>query len=423
VNRLTLDVSKWVLWMHRNIRGLELASADDPARMQLEDEIFQRLLDDKDPLPVDQRHPQWGDWATRIHEACSRMPDFERLAAECHGDADAAGVALDELLQHLEMDLGNEPPDDARLRKGIRIGTARASSMVDELRDAALGLEHVQIMTGGTARTGRSATEGHTNVGLARRLREDQRLRRIATLAGRFVRILGTKRRSRVRPGVDEISDVGLGGDLHRLLPAALVRIIHPKLHLLGLAELAERRAMSYELAGLESMGKGPAVVLIDRSDSMNEEGRDEWSIAVALALLSMAKADGRTFALVPFNGAVLGEFVVGPHDLLPAAALAIRPSGGTDVSAAVERALGIIGAGDRKLGNADVVLVSDGASDPTRAPALKQRASDLGATVFGVAIQVRAADLLPWCDLVEEVRDVVSLPDGLASSLAREVA
>ena len=81
-------------------------------------------------------------------------------------------------------------------------------------------------------------------VGLARRLRGDPRLKRIAQLAGRFTRIGQQKRRSKVRHGAEEICDVELGNDIGRLLPVELVKLRHPRLHALALRDLLERKAM-----------------------------------------------------------------------------------------------------------------------------------------------------------------------------------
>ena len=416
MNRLVYDISRWILWLARNTRGLDLAATTDSPRLHLEDELFQRLIDDIEALPNGEWHRQWGAWAAKIHDACSKMPTFQRLACECRGDPDAAAVALEELLRDLPPTLADEIPPDISLRRTLRAGTSRASAAVDDLRDAVLGLQHVQLGLGGD-HDNQAGRERVTS--LARRLRDDPRLIHVARLAGRFVRILEQKRRTRVRPGVDEVTDVIPGSDIQRLVPYALGRMVHPRTRLLALAELVEGRAMSYELTGAEQLGRGPAIVLVDKSSSMNEGGRDAWATAVGLALLAMAKKDRRTFALVPFNEATLGEFIVGPRDRLPEAALMIEPSGGTDISAALQRGLEIVERRADRLPGADLILITDGEADPARAHELRKRVEVLGLTVFGIAIEVPAASLEPWCDMVHGVGGGVVLENGLATTLA----
>ena len=57
-----------------------------------------------------------------------------------------------------------------------------------------------------------------------------------------------------------------LGNDLGRLLPVELVKLRHPRLHGLAMRDLLERKAMQYALTGKERLGKGPLVLLLDRS-------------------------------------------------------------------------------------------------------------------------------------------------------------
>ena len=55
---------------------------------------------------------------------------------------------------------------------------------------------------------------------------------------------------------------------------------------------------MQYLLSGNEPLGKGPLVVLLDKSGSMDGP-RDIWATALSLALLDQAHRERRPFALV----------------------------------------------------------------------------------------------------------------------------
>jgi len=399
VRRVIHDVPRWSVFLHRQARGLGLVEHDDPPGRRLEDELFERLYaGELALLPGNQVDAIFAPWAQRVHAACAQLPAFERLARECRSDPDAAATAVETLL----ADLANEMAD-VDLRRAARSGCTRAVAAVGELRDAAEGLEHVAFGTamGQNSGVGRSACRA-----LAARLKTDARLRRIAQLAGKFSRIVASKRRARVRHGADEIGDVEQGSDLARLLPAELALLVHPRARLATLRDLHEQRCLQYALRSNEMLGKGPLVVAVDKSGSM-EGLPDVWATAVALALLDVAAAERRAFALICFDGAIRHESVIMPGELLPEAGLFVSCDGGTNIHAAIGRGLEIIAQHSGALKEADLVLITDGASDISGAEDLRARAESLGVSVFGFGIGIDPTGLDPWCD---EAHAVVNL-------------
>jgi len=139
-------------------------------------------------------------------------------------------------------------PDDADdvLRRSMRVGCGKASEAVEQLQDALDGLEHVAFghLPGVGASSPGVPDSGEPARSLAARLRGDARLKRIAQLAGRFRRIAGTKRRTKVHHGADELVDVEQGADLERLLPAELAKLVHPQTKLLTLRNMVELMAL-----------------------------------------------------------------------------------------------------------------------------------------------------------------------------------
>jgi uncharacterized protein with von Willebrand factor type A (vWA) domain len=252
---------------------------------------------------------------------------------------------------------------------------------------------------------------------LAARLKGDERLRRIAALAGRFKRIAAAKRRQRVRHGADEVTDVEQGADLGRALPVELAKLTHRLLRLDFLRALLERRSFQYRLEGTATLGKGPLVVLLDKSGSMDGP-RDVWATAVALALLDQAQRERRTFALLGFDARVKFEAVVKPSEALPEDGLFVSCAGGTEIAAAVGRGLEIIRTHPGALRKADLVLVTDGGSDASAAGALRESAAALGVTILGLGIGVEREWLVPWCDEVHAVTDLSTVADASATAL-----
>ena len=415
MKRIIYDTPRWSLYLHRAARGLHRADPSDPPERRLEDELFERLFSGEcEALAVHDRDPAYGDWATRIHDTCSQLPAFERLGQECRGRAEESAMAVETLMEQLRPD---EP--DAGLRRSARQACGSAAAAIEQLRDALEGLGGVAFAQApglGSGSDGVPAAGGRIR-SLASRLRTDARLRRIAQLAGRFTRIAAAKRRSKVRHGADEIVDVEQGADLARLLPLELVQLVHPRTKLMAYRNLLERQCLQYRLEGTEALGRGPLVVAIDKSGSMEGE-RDVWATAVALALLDIARAERRPFALLCFDGRVKHEAVVMPGEGLPEGALFVPADGGTNIEAVVRRGLEIIEERPGPLRRADIVLITDGGSNADRAPELRARATALGVTVLGVAIDTDCELLMPWCDRVIAASDMSLISDSSAEVL-----
>jgi hypothetical protein len=413
VNRIIYDVPKWSLYLHRAARGLPRADAADVPNAKLEDELFEQLFaGELELLPDAGRDRTHADWAQGVHDAMGQLPAFERLAQECRGRPDESAMAVEALIDALRPDGA-----DDELRRSARTACGKASAAVEQLRDAMEGLEHVAFGAGvGSTNTG-MPMDGAQVRSLAARLRDSARLRQIALLAGRFKRIAGAKRRSRVQHGADEIVGVVQGDDLARLLPTELMMLAGKSTRLLAMRCLLERTCLQYSLVGSETLGKGPLVVAIDKSGSM-EGDKDVWATAVALALLDVAQVEKRPFALLAFDASVKQESMVMPGESLPEEALFVPADGGTDISRVVARGLDIIERHPGGLRRADIVLITDGGSNADNATELRDRAAKLGVTILGVAIDVQPDALQPWCDVVVAAQDMSRLDNAAAAAL-----
>lgn len=420
MKRIIYDVPRWHLFLHRDARMLGMASTSDGPTARFEDELFERLYSgEAEALAEKQVDGKFAPWAQGLHTTCTDLPAFQRLSQEIRGDAFSAALAVERVLEELKPTTPEQPGQNAlpppdQLRRMVTQGCRQAASAVEAYREAAEGL-------GGVGWGGSSAAAGQLDSSAARslatRLRDDQRLGRIAALAGRFKRIATGKLRQRVRHGVDEITDVEMGDDIGRLLPTELGRIVKPRQRLLFLRDLLERRCLQYLLRGPERVGKGPLVVCLDKSGSMDGQ-KDIWATAVALALFEVAQRERRPFALVAFNDQPMYEAVVRPGEPLPHEALFVGCAGGTDISVALQRGLAIIRENPGQLRKSDLVLVTDGLSDEASAQSVRDAATALGASILGIGIEVDPAALKPWCDEVEVVTATDQLADGVADKL-----
>ncbi len=421
MKRVIYDVPRWHAYLHRDARGLEVAGDRDDPVTKFEDEVFDRLYSGElTRLPARQQDPKLKTWAEGVHKACEELPAFGRLVAECQGEVMAAGTAVETLMAVLKPQVPNDPQQQAQdnIRRSIGSACEKASRAVDELRDTLEGLAEVG-MTGmpGTSTAAGGQLSAKSIRALAARLKSDARLKQIALLAGRFKRIAASKRRQKLKHGADEISDIEQGADLGRLLPSELMQLTHRTRRLLLLKNLLERQVMQYQLIGNQPLGKGPLVVLLDKSGSMDGP-RDVWATALALALLDQAHRERRSFALVAFDYRVKFEAVVKPGEPLPEAALFTACAGGTEIGDAVNRGLELVRQHQGQLRKADLVLVTDGGSDAQMAPRLREQAVELGVTILGMGIGVEREWLAPWCDDIQVVQDLANISDASAERL-----
>jgi uncharacterized protein with von Willebrand factor type A (vWA) domain len=422
VRRLVFDVPRWHAYLHRDARGLETATERDAPVQKFEDEVFDRLYSgDTERLSEKKQDPNYRAWADAVHQACEQLPAFSRLASECRGEPMAAGTAVESLMAELSPQLPHEPTakqTENTLRRSIGRGCENASAAVDELRETMEGLAEVGFTSmPGTSSALGGAMSAKTIRALAARLKSDARLKQIALLAGRFKRIAASKRREKLKHGADEIAEIEQGADLGRLLPSELVKLSHPALRASFMRSLLERQAMQYQLIGHEPLGKGPLVVVLDKSGSMDGP-RDVWATALTLALLEQAQRERRMFAFVAFDYRVKYEAVVKPGEPLPEEALFTACSGGTEIAVALQRGLELIQANEGGLKKADIVLVTDGGSDPNSALKLRADAQQLGVTILGLGIGVEREWLQPWCDEIQAITDVSRLDEETASKL-----
>jgi len=423
MKRIVLDVPRWHVYLHRDARGLETSRAekDDPI-LKFEDEVFDRLYSgETEHLPERKQDQKLNAWADSVHQACEQLPAFSRLASECQGDAMAAGMAVETLMAELGPQLPQEPaakPPSNALRRNLARGCDKASATVDELRETMEGIAEVGFAgVPGTGSAMGGALPAKAIRMLAARFKHDGRLKQIALLAGRFKRIAASKRRQKYKHGADEIADIEQGGDLARLLPSELVKLAHPALRAAFMRSFLERAALQYELIGNAPLGRGPLVVALDKSGSMDGP-RDIWATALTLALLDQAQRERRTFALIGFDYYVKHEAVVKPGEPLPEEALFTACTGGTEICTALARGLELIRESQGQLRKADIVLVTDGSSDTSSAAKIREDALQLGVTILGLGIGVERNCLMPWCDDIQAITDVSRLDDNAASRL-----
>ncbi len=298
VSPTALAVDAWGLR-----RGRDLASESDRLKAAGTDDytaadFFWAAFDPDPRLLVDCVDPRRHRFLARLFDT----PGYRSLHAATRLDDTAAGIAAAHFAGQFAA-LARKPAEAApaadmrgeieALRAAGR-AVADAGKDVDELRElaAAFGL--------GPGSPG--SADPAAIAALYRRVRSDPSLGRVCDLAGRFRRVARSKQRLKVMHGRDDVVGVEPGGDVGRLLPVELARLTVPEFELDALRRIAERQALCREYSALEPAGKGPVIVSVDESGSM-QGTKVETAKALALAVAWVARRQHRWVGLVAYSG------------------------------------------------------------------------------------------------------------------------
>ena len=399
---LIFATSKWAdaLWAghcqaSRMARQILLTGTDKQAKFgEFANDVHAALYLRHEP----QRHDEAPEWATSLLDQAYDLAEYTNLRARCARNGLAAGVACETLLGALLPLLPEAPKrtpsqtrqrgqdgtpgtgqesgagpgaqptseDASAVRRALRQALRQAQDAVEE---AEASTEAMAEAMGLQAGTGPGHAETLRELDQIRQLwaliRDNPTMRHIAEMAGRLQRLGQAHKRCQVTPAVGRIKGITVGGDLDRLLPAELagLRSTNRLQRLSTLSKIMGNRAMQYELSGTESLTKGPVIVLVDESGSMQGNGKQEWSKAVALALLTLATQQKRTCFLAGFDVSIRHEHLFRPQTMTVddvCQALTAACSGGTDFNVPLRRALQVLHV-EPAMNQADIVIVTDG--------------------------------------------------------------
>jgi len=223
------------------------------------------------------------------------------------------------------------------------------------------------------------------------KLEQNARLREVTALLGRLRFVAAAAHRQRPDQRPNELAEVKLGNDLARLLPTEIALLGDRVTETIFMRKFAERELMVYGLKGQPPNTRGPIIFCLDESRSM-EGQRDITAKAIAMSMLSVARADARDLAIIHFSSAdqlEINEFPAGRGRALDVVSvLSHFFDGGTDFDAPLTAAIDL---SERSAAfeKADIVMVTDG--EALIGPGTRQRLADAkekrGTRLFAVCV------------------------------------
>jgi uncharacterized protein with von Willebrand factor type A (vWA) domain len=227
-------------------------------------------------------------------------PGYRALHSSTTLDGVASSIAAAAFAEQFaglrkEDDPGKDPLDrEMKSLRAVGRALAEAGGAVEEQREAEAACGLGPGSPGGND-PGRIA-------GLYRRVRGNATLRRVMEQAGRYRRLAQSRQRRKLAHGTDDVVGVVLDGDLGRLLPHELAKLAIPELEDDVFRRVVERQAMCRLHRASEPVGKGPVIVAVDESGSMEGE-KGHAAKALTLAMAWVARRQGRWCALVAYSG------------------------------------------------------------------------------------------------------------------------
>ena len=251
---------------------------------------------------------------------------------------------------------------------------------------------------------------------LGRRLARNKKLGELARMVGRFKQDARAIRKRTLERGVAEAYDIERGSDLGRMIPSELVAMHHPILRHDFHRRLLEGSILQYRIQDEEQKHKGPMVVCVDVSSSM--EGQKElWSKAVSLTLMDIARRQRRLFRAVMFSSSNVVKVLdlnrerrYQPEMTKVMELAEFFPGGGTDFEAPIDAAMDLIE--EKKLKRADIVIITDGECQvsPQWLAHLKERKDALDFSIFAVLVDVGSSEMSTLAQFSDRITSVKQL-------------
>jgi len=352
------------------------------------------------------RDPQTPGHADDSPEAKKKIAQLLEAAARA---AQVSEARLNQKSRQVESDLKNGDRTELR-RMQLRVGelAAEIDRAADDSRDFSR-----EFGQGGRVNAGE-------RLELGRHLARNKKLGELARMVGRMKHDARAIRHDTLERGVAETYDLERGAELGRMIPSELAAMHHRVLAIDFRRRLVEGDLLQYRLREDEQKGKGPMIVCIDVSSSMQGD-KELWAKAVALTLMDIARRRRRLFRAVMFSSGDTSLKVLDlnrEHRYQPELGTVIEmaeyfPGGGTDFQPPIDAAVALLE--DRKLKRGDIVIITDGEAQvaPDWVVHLKERKEALKFSIFGVLVDVGSAEMSSLREFADRITSVRKLSES----------
>jgi uncharacterized protein with von Willebrand factor type A (vWA) domain len=271
-----------------------------------------------------------------------------------------------------DFDTDIDPEEQAEADWEAQFDEALEGLDLDRLANKALEDAFDEVEEIETARKGIGLEDGEwysmnpeSRMAMADKLRTAE-MKELAEVIGRMKRFALGVKATRINDVPHEAYDVEAGNDLRRVLRAQFAFLGTKETKYEFYRRYFEKELLQFKMRGTEDVGKGPIVIAIDKSGSM-QGAPFRWAMGVAEALRRFAAEEDRDYYAMFFganNDRERFDFPQGkgPFDKV-LAFLGTQANGGTQFDGVLEEALQKASKsfdGEGK-GKADIVFITDG--------------------------------------------------------------
>ena len=345
------------------------------------------------------------------------------IASISYGEQLSKFVKEREKQQAKDKSSGKDPSPKEQLKREMEaLGAAdkaarEAAQEVQDLRNAQESMG-VGKEDGGGGQVNRQQMKK-----MFQRLKNDQQLKNICELAGRYRMLARAKQRDKITHGYDDMIGIVLGGDLSRILPSELALLNHPLLRLDAQRRLVESQMMCKEYRGIEKVAKGPIMIGIDESGSMSGP-KIENAKAMALAMAWVAKHQGRWCGMFGWSSRHQIRMIALPPKNWPSGGLLEWLggflNGGTHIP--IEKMPEIYTQLGAVKGKTDIIIITDGEAEQHSSDALakfKHWKEEVTAKVIGISIAANSNALKAVSDDYYQISSLSVKDEAVGKALS----
>lgn len=262
---------------------------------------------------------------------------------------------MKELLDSISKSKSNKSSELGGMMNEIADGMKNASDIVNDVNDVLDGF-------GGNDSPQVKRLKFDEKLKLADALKHKCKFKQVCDKLGRMKEMVNKVGKKPAKLG-KTICDVGFGNKLPKVLSSEKVKLIDEQLELDFYKKFSEKSLLEFKTSGQED-GRGPIVVCIDESGSMNNY-RDIWAKAFTIACIQIAVKQKRYCKVITFSHRIGNIFEfdkkkIEPEKLVDFASYFL--GGGTDFMQPLTHALNSVN--ESKYKKADILFITDGCGD-----------------------------------------------------------
>lgn len=281
-----------------------------------------------------------------------KTDSFKNLKTRCTGNAVVSYINMKNLIKELQLvihqikvDQKHTPEKLDKVRQISRVLFQKNTEETEVLEEviSTIDLGHGDRIN--------SDEDIKQCIAVAKRISKDKQFKALLEMAGRMERQADTAIKTSCEYGCDELVGVTFGSDIANVLPEETVH------HQLFAMNYVEDKLMINKFKGKQPHSKGPIIVCIDESGSM-EGFRYHFSRAILFGLFIVAMHEERPLIVNRFSHEVSTHYIKDTSDIM--AILDKFMNGGTDFELALSTSFDQIKS-DPEFTKADIIFLTDG--------------------------------------------------------------